>query len=295
MARQQWSLEACRHLLSLPQSVLQVIWNGLLPADTLRLGLASWDAKGLAHSADLWLAYLQLFFPEVLHSDSEPLKAFAEACAKSPCLCRPACHVFRRTGHTRCPCVVRRKILPLRLGSLAESRSGSSSLSEGGFEALLDVLHQHFALELIEMSSLLDDTLESLDVLILCTTEGPELSLEDVKMLRLWVESGGALITSAFSNWSAYGHYAQRTVGWLGLQTRPGDTFRPHCFHSLPDVEASDANIDDSLKTLLQGPFGKPGFMVKVTGLVISGGKVSSAAKLKPSWNSNSQRNGMAQ
>jgi len=114
----------------------------------------------------------------------------------------------------------------------------------------------------MEMSSLLDDTLESLDVLILCTTEGPELSLEEVKMLRLWVESGGALITSAFSNWSAYGHYAQRTVGWLGLHTRPGDTFRPHCFHSLPDVEASDATIDDSLKMLLQGPFGKPGFMV---------------------------------
>ena len=38
---------------------------------------------------------------------------------------------------------------------------------------------------------------------------------------------------SAFSNWSAHGHFASATVGWLGLNTFPGIAFLPQLTHTI--------------------------------------------------------------
>lgn len=75
------------------------------------------------------------------------------------------------------------------------------------------------------IASLRAELLAPLDVLVLCTTEGPALSQPELAALRSWVEAGGALIVSAFSNWSAYNHFAAQTVSWLGLQTMPLASF----------------------------------------------------------------------
>ena len=77
----------------------------------------------------------------------------------------------------------------------------------------------------LSITSLRAELLAPLDVLVLCTTEGPALSEPELAALRSWVEAGGALIVSAFSNWSAHNHFAAQTVGWLGLQTMPLASF----------------------------------------------------------------------
>ena len=70
-------------------------------------------------------------------------------------------------------------------------------------------------------------SLAPIDVLILCTTEGPPLEAEELASLRSWVAAGGALIASGFANWSRHGHFAATTVGWLGIVTRPHAAFGP--------------------------------------------------------------------
>ena len=87
--------------------------------------------------------------------------------------------------------------------------------------ACLASLRAHFLLSHRELAALDGEALAPLDALLLCTTEGPPLSAAELAALRAWVERGGALIVSAFSNWSAHEHYARDTVGWLGLQAPP--------------------------------------------------------------------------
>ena len=122
---------------------------------------------------------------------------------------------------SRCPCVAARCArLPLRLGSLERSRAGSSALGGGGFSGLLGTLSERFAFEHVELSVIDPTALSRLDALLLCTTEGPALTDAELAAVRAWVEAGGALVANAFSNWSAYSHYARSLVGWLGLQPR---------------------------------------------------------------------------
>ena len=78
--------------------------------------------------------------------------------------------------------------------------------------------------------------------MILCTTEGPALSAEELASLQKWVRRGGSLIVLAFSNWSAHCHYAQATVGWLGITTFPGAQFRRHQVQKLKPLPGITTN-----------------------------------------------------
>lgn len=154
------------------------------------------------------------------------------------CPCLPCCNgsLLASTaglGMVRCPCVVTRcQGLPLALGQLCQARTGSSSLRSGGFSELHALLGEHFHVRHEDLASLTPQGLEGLDALILCTTEGPALSAEEVAALKDWVQAGGALIVSAFSNWSLHGHYAAATVGWLGIRTIPDTAFLPRITHT---------------------------------------------------------------
>ena len=88
---------------------------------------------------------------------------------------------------------------------------------------------------------LTEAALRPLDLFILCTTEGPALSASEQAALRAWVEDGGALITSAFSNWSAFGHFAAETVGFLGLTPIPHAPFQPRLTHEISPSTPVDA------------------------------------------------------
>ena len=175
------------------------------------------------------------------HRGGKPITQQSPLCPFCPCA--PSCggSLLQEDGQ-RCPCVVvRSPHLPLRLGQLDDARSGSSSLRSGGFTELLALLDAHFQnvnehnhvrsgqLEFVFFPELAASALERVDVLVLCTTEGPALSPDELATLQRWVHAGGALIVSAFSNWSAHGHFAAATVGWLGLETIPGTVFMPEC------------------------------------------------------------------
>jgi len=145
--------------------------------------------------------------------------------------------------------------VPLRVGGLAERRSGTSDLKCGGFSNMIGMLKRTFTFtEMETLKDLTTDALSGLDVFILCTTEGPELSDAEVTALRAWVEAGGALIVSAFSNWSPYRHFAAKTVGWLGLETVPHAAFKDQATYILEHV-ASEAGVAVQSE-LLMGPFG---------------------------------------
>lgn len=142
----------------------------------------------------------------------------------------------------RCPCVARRTKLPLRVGALGRARAGSSAPSTGGFIGLMTCLNAHFDMSDFRtngvngdysLESLDRESLAPLDVLILCTTEGPALSSVEQAAVTHWVQRGGALIVSAFANWSAHGHFARETVRWLGIGTVPGTEFLPKLMHTL--------------------------------------------------------------
>ena len=122
----------------------------------------------------------------------------------------------------------------LRAGTLSHERSGSSCFREGGFTSMNQCLRTHFAFGDFEvLDQLTPAALAPLDLFIMCTTEGPAPTEEELTCLRAWVAAGGALITSAFSNWSAFGHYAAQTVEWLGLQTLPREPFGTSVQHRL--------------------------------------------------------------
>lgn len=197
-----------------------------------------------ASSDAVWTALLSRFFGDA--RPDEPAKSFfrkLEPCA----MCKN--ELMLLDGH-RCPCVVRRARMPLVLGAFG-ARAGQSALSSGGFRAMLDCLGGCFVFDLVELETLDDEALAPLDALVLCTTEGPPLSLRELTALRAWLERGGALIVSAYSAWSTYGHYATNTVGFLGIETVP------HARHLHRRSHVVERN--DSTRGLLDGPFGAVG------------------------------------
>ncbi len=168
------------------------------------------------------------------------------------CKCNPGCagRLFLPDG-SRCPCVVKRtKSNSLRVGALHFRRSRSSSLNSGGFETLREILMEEFAFggEFEEFLTLDGPNLSNIDVLVICTTEGPSLNQNEVQNLQRWVDGGGALLISAFSNWSRFNHFASVTVGWLGIRTRRWDPFGQPLEHTIDpmmvdvDVEESSSN-----------------------------------------------------
>lgn len=169
------------------------------------------------------------------------------------CPCLPCCNgsLLASTaslGVIRCPCVVTRcQRLPLALGQLGQARAGSSSLRSGGFSELHTTLGEHFRMRHEDLAILTPQTLEGIDALILCTTEGPALAAEEVAALKDWVQAGGALIVSAFSNWSRHGHYAAATVGWLGIRTIPHTDFLPRITHTFQPESISGCELTAQL------------------------------------------------
>lgn len=122
---------------------------------------------------------------------------------------------------------------------------------------MLRCLSERFAFEGPRELAVLDAaSLAGLDVLILCTTEGPALSADELAALCTWLAAGGSLITSAFANWSAYEHYARDTVGFLGLETQPRTRFLPRLTHSLDPPAESQCRATRRL--LEHGVFGAP-------------------------------------
>jgi len=260
------------HLLGIPTAHQELVTQWMSPFEVCRFGCTCTTSRSLAHAAPLWQARLQRTFPDVpdtLLRTSEPMQSFANLAFRTGlghlCPCIPGCHGCLSTRSARrCPCVVARTdVLPLKLGSLAASRSGSSALSCGGFRGMLETLHHCFALEHVELAQLRFDTLEPLDVLVICTTEGPALTNDELAAVRAWVEIGGALIASAFSNWSAHGHFAAGTVGWLGLETIPHASFGRFAMHDIIPLEMLDADCE-ATSLLLAGPFGQPKHFVNI-------------------------------
>ena len=79
-----------------------------------------------------------------------------------------------------------RSKLPLRIASLSRERAGSSSFDQGGFSRMLHTLRACYDVQgtrefgsNLSISSLRDDLLAPLDVLVLCTTEGPALTEQE--------------------------------------------------------------------------------------------------------------------
>eukprot|EP00927_Polykrikos_kofoidii_P044241 TRINITY_DN38260_c0_g1_i1.p1 TRINITY_DN38260_c0_g1~~TRINITY_DN38260_c0_g1_i1.p1 ORF type:complete len:402 (-),score=21.12 TRINITY_DN38260_c0_g1_i1:137-1303(-) len=240
--------------------LLEHILSWLPPADVCLFGRTAGVAKAAAHSEHSWRERLMRTFPDLpdTTSSSKPMKYFAGLAYLRhglACPCALGCggSLFV-DGARRCECVAARvPNLPLVLGSLVGERSGTSALSSGGFNAFIAMLRRTFRLNHVELASLEDDALAQMDVFILCTTEGPALGPVELANLRAWVEKGGALIVSAFSNWSAYGHYAATTVGWLGLQTVRRARFEGHTEWDLIALVDSDPR---AVSSLLKGPFG---------------------------------------
>ena len=91
----------------------------------------------------------------------------------------------------RCICVASRSKLPLRIASLSRERAGSSSFDQGGFSHMLHMLRACYDVQgtrefgsNLSISSLRDDLLAPLDVLVLCTTEGPALTEQERALTR---------------------------------------------------------------------------------------------------------------
>jgi len=177
----------------------------------------------------------------------------------------------------RCPCIVPRsvfnysnkaqtrlfKCLPLIVACLCQSRSGTSCFATSeGFTQLRKIIRKNFSSpeesEILQVTEINERTLNrSVHVFILCTTEGPPLSDDELKALQRWVQKdGGALIVSAFSNWSQYEHFAEKTVGWLGVQTIRGCGFLPTTNHKISPYCSSDYTINETSSLITHGPYG---------------------------------------
>lgn len=96
-----------------------------------------------------------------------------------------------------------------------------------GFRRMLQELENNFQLSLNLVDVLPNvDTLANVDLLILCTTEGTELTdAEQQGLIHFVRHQGGTAIVSAFGNWSRYGHFNRRLSDWLGVTVVPGANF----------------------------------------------------------------------
>ena len=224
-------------------------------------------ANAAATRPGLWVNLLQRFYPDVGQAAASPMAgpsprarfltlAYAQQASANrhvrthrdgtrvppACPCLPSCGgtLLAPTGGARCPCVAARtSSFTLTLGQLGRARTGSSSLRSGGFSELHSLLRDHFTVRHEDLCTLSPEALRGVDALVLCTTEGPALAPDEVHALQGWVQEGGALIVSAFSNWSRHGHFAAETVGWLGIRTIAGAEFLPRHSHTFrQDVTA---------------------------------------------------------
>ena len=214
---------------SLPGDVLTMTLAWLPPYMVCRLGLTAKALRTVAHADSLWTALLHARFydcddvvtgfPIVTLIKDAKCRAYGRLlhprqngfssttyCPNNRC----GGALLREDGR-RCMCVAARYRLPLVFGSLHPRRSLNSCLASGGFTDLIDSLHQAFDIRPsiwyprsgASLDVLDEDSLAPLDLLFLCTTEGPPLADAELAALRSWVERGGALIVSAFANWSA--------------------------------------------------------------------------------------------
>ena len=297
-----------RGLLDLAvELLLSILTDSLLSArDVVTFGLTCHDAHVLLLSSDLlWSVLLQRFFPEdrQLHpsyysdaqvSVSNPptstssgncklMERFLE-CSQLRTIgsCPMACcgNTLLLRSDQRCPCVSVRYRLPLTFAQLHPRRSGSSSLKSGGFGSMRSSLATRFrslsvgglslssTLDIIDIMELSDESLRNIHVLLICTTEGPPISDTELAAMRRWVEAGGALIVSAFSNWSRYGHFARNAVGWLGIETEAGAPFGNRALHRInpPHDERASAASEaaDAYHVLVRGAFGTVGTVYNI-------------------------------
>ena len=281
---------AISHILDIPPELLTLTILKFLPIPSvISLAKTCHPLRAVAAADEVWAKLLARVFPDVTTLPPKPSKISTFASLAATCyqtvqlvggpivlfrtdrIC-PSCHnaLLLPDGH-RCPCVATRTrlwlpsltygALPLCVGGLHGLRSGTSLLNSG-FKEMIASLRDHFVVpEVKELELLTPAALAPLDLFILCTTEGPALSEEELDALQAWVRNGGALITSAFANWSAHGHYAASTVRWLGLRTKPHTQFMQQMTHTLDP----STPVDGPTQRLLEhGPFGAPkGFVNK--------------------------------
>ena len=265
---------AISHILDIPPELLTLTILKFLPIPSvISLAKTCHALQAIAAADEVWAKLLARVFPDVTALPPKPTKISTFAAlavrpwfrSRTDRIC-PSCHnaLLLPDGH-RCPCVATRTrlwlpnktsgALPLCVGGLHGLRSGSSLLNSG-FKEMIGSLRDHFVVpEVKELELLTPTALAPLDLFILCTTEGPALSEEELDALQAWVRNGGALITSAFANWSAHGHYAASTVRWLGLRTKPHTQFMQRMTHTLDP----STPVDGPTQRLLEhGPFGAP-------------------------------------
>jgi len=235
----------------------------LPPAAICRLGLTAKVLQQLAHEDAVWIALHRRCFHELPAIHHSYIKTFGLRAYHGQRL--EHCHVQRCGGSLfraecgRCTCVAARTKLPLTVGALHPTRSGLSALSSGSFRNFLLSLDEVFYIDrsdshgqpFCEIKILTDASLAPLDLFILCTTEGPPLTADEIAALRRWVEAGGALIVSAFANWSSHSHYARETVGWLGIDSIPDSGFDAPARHNLIR-DFAQGHVSE----LITGPFG---------------------------------------
>jgi hypothetical protein len=279
-------------ILDLPQELIMHMLLRAPPSAIAAFVCCSSAAAALGRDNELWRVLLARVFPDVRPvealQDSPMVDFISLACGVGlsrdrlkfcrrhcPCGDRGCSGDLLLADGSRCPCVCVRsgRRMPLRAGTLGRARSGTSCFRDGeysGFKNLNQCMRTHFDFDDFEELEALDTaSLAPLHLLLLCTTESPAPSASEVACLRAWVEAGGALITSAFSNWSAHHHFAQPAVGWLGVQTVPQEAFGARVSHRFEPFAKRDgppgsslgsgynaADDDETARLTVRGPYG---------------------------------------
>lgn len=151
-------------------------------------------------------------------------------------VCGNTLYVSSGSTRQRCVCVCRRVRLPLTVMGFSHQRCRSSSLSQG-FDHMTQALIDNFDFNLQLVDSLPDEeALRGVDMLVLCTTEGPELTATELQNLMDFVRRGGTAVVSAFSQWSSFGHYNRKLSQWLGVTVDPHAPFLNERATLIPDA-----------------------------------------------------------
>jgi hypothetical protein len=211
--------------------LLHVLDLYLDPVSLARVGGACRRLSSLSRTPALWKRRIAPFagtFEGAFAPDPKPSgrlfgALFAPRTRGWKC---PACLDTLTTTSARCcPCVCRRQRFPLTVMGFSARRCRSSSLRRG-FHRMLEKLMDNFEFSLELVDVLPDEeSLRRVDMLLLCTTEGPELSDAEQQGLVNFVRQGGTAIVSAFSTWSSFGHYNRKLSAWLGVSVVPGAAF----------------------------------------------------------------------
>ena len=141
-------------LLDLPPELLTIVLRFLsCPPDVLAFGGCSTTCWAVVRGDSVWAGRLAAHFPDTTEPQHGSVRRsfLGLMCGAgiTRCPCVPGCGDSLVTGQgRRCPCVVARcSSLRLKLGSLAPQRSGTSALSGGGFEGMLNLLRASFSFE----------------------------------------------------------------------------------------------------------------------------------------------------